>query len=186
MTNYIGENVRYLLWKHRIRHASWTKELAEMAGCGLSRADELIRGEDTGADALELVATAFGIAGEELLGRLLDPGRVDILRENVAYLLGGLAHGEHKQLAAHLGVHPTTVSRWSGGVQRPPVEKRRSLCGYFGLAAGTDLALEPLFLNPTPVGEQAMRERLEVSLRQLPVRTLRELYPALERLLRER
>jgi len=184
MTDFFGENVRYLLWSRGIKHATWSRQVAEWAGCDLARAEELLQGESPSAAELERLARVLEVPDEELrLGRLFDSTRVDVLGKNIEHLLDGLAHGEHKQLAAALDVHPTTVSRWSGGKQQPPAATRERLCRYFGKPAGTDLTTEPLFLDPTPHSEQGMRDRLENYIRQMSVRTLRELYPALERLL---
>jgi len=184
MNDHFGENVRFLLWSRGIKHATWSRQVAEWAGCDLARAEELLQGESPSAAELERLARVLEVPDEELrLGRLFDSARVDVLEKNIEHLLGALAHGEQKQLAAALNVTETTVSRWKNGVQQPPTATRELLCRYFGKPAGTDLTTEPLFLDPTPHSEQGMRDRLENYIRQMSVRTLRELYPALERLL---
>jgi len=57
------------------------------------------------------------------------------------------------------------------------------LRGHSALPRETDLRIEPLFLSPSPVGAREQRDWLSDRIDRLEAETLRDLFPALERIL---
>ena len=183
----VGRNIRYLLWKEGVERNEWPSKLAEWLGCPLKRAEDLLEGH--GAPLLlkekKALANATPLSLEELSGNLLEKHDVDILIENIRHLIKGLPHGKKKEFAAKLGVDVTTVSRWISGAQRPTKKKLEEIGRYFGLPYGTTLDSEPIFLWTEPISESQMKSWLTETIEQVDGKSLRDVFPALRRLLRE-
>jgi len=180
-------NIRYLLWKEGADRKDWPSKLAERLGCTLQRAEDLLEGEgeDLTLKEKRALEKATGLAPEDLSGDLLERHDGDILVENIRHLINGLPHGQKKEFAAKLGVDVTTVSRWIGGAQRPTKRKLEEIGKYFGLPPGTDLDSEAIFLWTEPVSEVQMKSWLMEQIQQIDGKTLREVFPALRRLLKK-
>ena len=161
--------------------------MAEWMGCPLRRAEDLLEGhgETLTAKEKKALVNAKGFSLEDLSGDLLEKQGVDILAENIRYLINGLPHGQKKEFAAKLGVDVTTVSRWLGGAQRPTKKKLEEIGRYFSLPPGTDLDSEPIFLWTEPISESQMKSWITENIQQMDLKTLREIFPALRRLLKK-
>ena len=142
-------------------------------------------GETLTAKEKKALVNTKRLALEDISGDLLEKQGVDILAENIRYLINGLPHGQKKEFAAKLGVDVTTVSRWIGGAQRPTKKKLEEIGKYFGLPPGTDLDSEAIFLWTDPVSETQMKSWLMEQIQQIDGKTLREVFPALRRLLKK-
>ena len=142
-------------------------------------------GETLTAKEKKALVNAKGFSLEDLSGDLLEKQGVDILAENIRYLINGLPHGQKKEFAAKLGVDVTTVSRWIGGAQRPTKKKLEEIGKYFGLPPGTALDSDPIFLWTEPISESQMKNWIAEKIQQMEVKTLREIFPALRRLLKK-
>jgi len=183
----LKRNIRYLLWKEGTERKDWRSKLAEWLGCPLQRAEDLLEGEGGNLTPKEKKALekATGLAPEDLSGNLLEKHGGDILVENIRHLIDGLPHGQKKEFAAKLGVDVTTVSRWIGGAQRPTKKKLEEIGKYFGLPPGTDLDSEAIFLWTEPISESQMKNWVTERIQQADGKTLREVFPALRRLLKK-
>ena len=183
----LKRNIRYLLWKEGADRKDWPSKLAEWLGCSLQRAEELLEGNGEALTSKEkkVLEKETGLAPEDLSGNLLEKQSVDILVENIRHLIDGLPHGQKKEFAASLGVDVTTVSRWIGGAQRPTRKKLEAIARYFGLPPGTDLDSDLMFLWTDPVSETQMKIWLMEQIQQIDWKTLREVFPALRRLLKK-
>jgi len=180
-------NIRYLLWKEGADRNDWPSKLAKWLGCPLQRAEDLLEGEGGNLTPKEKKALekATGLAPEDLSGNLLEKHGEDILVENIRHLIDGLPHGQKKKFAAKLGVDVTTVSRWIGGAQRPTRKKLEAIARYFGLPPGTDLDSDPIFLWTDPISESQMKSWITENIQEADGKTLREIFPALRRLLKK-
>ena len=182
----LARNIRYLLWKEGADRKDWQPKLAEWLGCPLQRSEDLLEGEgeDLTSKEKKALEKATGLAPEELSGDLLEKHDGDILVENIRHLIDSLPHGQKKEFAAKLGVDVTTVSRWIGGAQHPTKKKLEEIGKYFGLPSGTDLDSEPIFLWTEPISESQMKSWLMEQIPHIDGKTLREVFPALRRLLK--
>ncbi len=142
-------------------------------------------GEDLTPKEKKALEKRTGLSPEGLSGDLLEKHGGDILVENIRHLIDGLPHGQKKEFAAKLGVDVTTVSRWIGGAQHPTKKKLKEIGKYFGLPPGTDLDSEPIFLWTDPVSEAQIKNWLMEQIQQIDGKTLREIFPALRRLLKK-
>src|SRR5690349_12819167 len=135
----ISENLRYLLWSRKLQRSQWLDILADWVGSDQSRALALLQGIEPQPGEQEHIAQALDLPIEALVDtRLIDADEVNIVQANLRCLLDTLPHGRKKVIAAHLSVHPTTISRWCSGEQSPSQEHLAGLCRYFGLPYGTD------------------------------------------------
>jgi transcriptional regulator with XRE-family HTH domain len=180
----ITENVRYLLWRADIAQTAWAARLAQWAKCEMPRAQEILQGAALRPSERSGIVHATHCAEEEFHHARLAEG-VDIVRENFRFLITGLEHGKEQHLATHLKVSPVTVSRWASGRQRPHRTVFPAVCRYFELPEGTDLENNALFLLPYPDTESRRRAWLRRQIEQLSPGTLRALFPALQRLLKD-
>ena len=183
----LKRNIRYLLWKGGAERQDWSSRLVGWLGCSLPRAEELLEGEGKELTAKEkkALANVTGLSPEDFSADLLEKQGVNVLVENIRYLINGLPHGQKKEFAASLGVDVTTVSRWLGGAQRPTKKKLEEIGKDFGLPPGTDLDSEPIFLWTEPISESQMKSWITDIIQQTDVKTLREIFPALRRLLKK-
>ena len=179
-------NIRYLLWREGVRRDEWAAKLADLLGSDIRRSQEILSGGvDLQSAEVALIAKAYKVAINKLRTQsLISEEMVDVLTANIRHLIDGLAHGQRKHFAAELGVDVTTVSRWSSSTQRPTKTKLRRICGYFGLPVVTDLERDPMFLSLDPITGTEMRSWLHEQIDGMDADTLRNLFPALQRLLK--
>jgi transcriptional regulator with XRE-family HTH domain len=183
----VTENLRFLLWKARVQRREWAAHLASWVGCTLPRARELLEGTSLSTEEQERIAHAAGVAAEDLqFARLLDMAGIDLPLENLRYLLDSVQRGHKGPLATRLGIHPTTISNWYSGRQKPRKARLDRLRHYCGLEPSIDLATESLFLSDAPHSDKARKEWLYEHIELLDADTLRELFPAFQRLLEHR
>ncbi len=180
--NDAATNVRYLLWKRGLDRRKWREQVASWIGGDGRRAGDLLRGAKPRRDELDHLAKALGVSARDLAGRnLLGDDEVDVLLENLRALIHGLERGKKRSLAAAVDVHQTTVSGWLAGKSRPTPNNVVALSGYFGLPAGTDLATEPLFLSPLPVGESQRKRWLHERVDAMDAAALEHVFSLLAR-----
>lgn len=183
--NYVSRNLRFLLWERNPDRRVWPAQLAAWVDCDLRRAEELLRGDAPRREEIARLAKGVGVShpdltGKDLLARKKD---VDVLRENLRTLIHGLRRGEKGAFAAAVGVHPTTVSAWLSGKQRPERTNIAAVARYFRLPSGTDLEKEALFLSPAPVSAAQRKRWLKEQIDSLDTAALQEIFPALTKLL---
>ncbi len=193
----ISKNVRFLLWKDGATPDQWPKHLRARLVRSLGSyywsgpsgdiaLRRLLAGAQLDDQEIEDVARSFEISEEELRSAdFLQDAGTDVLHENLRQLVGSLEHGGKKRLALELGLDPTTISRWLAAKNRPPSPTLRHLVHYFGLPTGTDLTTEPIFLSPDPLSIVERKEWLRDRIDAMDADDLREIYPALQRLLDE-
>ena len=154
----------------------------------MPRAEELLEGYGVTvsltAKEKKMLAASTGLKPEDLSADLLRKNAINVFAENIRHLAGTLPHGVKKEFAAKVGVDATTVSRWIGGAQRPGKKKLNEICRYFGLPAGTDLDADAIFLGLDPVSEAQVRSWIFEKIEQMDGKTMKEIYPALKRLLK--
>jgi len=180
-------NIRFLLWREGVRRDEWGGKLAKLLGSDIHRAQEVLGGRvDLQPKEIALIAKAYKLGGNKLRTQsLVSEEKVDVLSANIRHLIDGLAHGQRRQFAAELGVDVTTVSRWSTASQRPTKTKLKRICNYFGLPVATNLEGDPIFLSLDPVTGSEVRSWLHEQIDGLDADTLRNLFPALQRLLKK-
>jgi transcriptional regulator with XRE-family HTH domain len=174
------ENLRFLLWQSRLPQSKWFDQLTTWLKGDVERAAALLQGVEPNDQERLLLAELADLRDTDLgLVRLLERSDVNLLRENLHYLLDNLPHGGKKEVAVHLGVRPLTISRWLKGEQQPTRNHLRGLCGYFNLPYATDLERDPLFLELLPISAQDQRKWLHRWLDELDTATLGRLFWAL-------
>lgn len=185
----LSQNVRYLLWRKEIPRAEWTSKLTALLGWAEANAEAFLAG-DSGAlsdTELKTIARFGGVTEADLTTKdLLVAANRAIFHENLSFLIDLLPHGEKKRFATELGVDATTISRWKNGAQEPTKRKVSAIIRYFQLDDETDLRRMPVFLSQAPVGANEMRAWLHQRIDSLSVGALRDLQPALTRLLAKR
>ena len=179
-------NIRFLLWRDGVKRDEWSAKLANLLGSDIPRAQEILSGGvDLQPTEVALIAKAYKVTVNKLRTQsLVSEEKVDVLTANIRHLIDGLAHGQRRQFAAQLGVDVTTVSRWSTAAQRPTKTKLGRIRDYFGLPVATNLEGDPIFLSLDPVTGTEMRSWLHEQIEGLDADTLRNLFPALQRLLK--
>ena len=173
--------------KEGVEGKDWPSKLAEWMGCPLLRAENLLEGrwEALTLKEKKALSNATKLAPEDLSGNLLEKKGIDILLENIRHLINSLPHGQKKEFDAKMGVDVTTVSRWISGAQRPTKKKLQEIGKYFGLPPGTDLDYDPIFLWTEPISESQMKSWITETIQQTDGKTLKEIFPALRRLLKK-
>jgi transcriptional regulator with XRE-family HTH domain len=182
----LQRNIRYILWKEGAERKDWAPSLSKLLKCSLPRAEELLEGEgvELAPKEKKTLAKAACISLNDVSADILETQRVNILVENIRHLINGLPHGQKKEFAASLGVDVTTVSRWLAGAQRPTKTKLGEIWKYFGLPPGADLNSEPVFLWTEPISESQMKAWIVETVREVDGKTLRDIFPAMRRLLK--
>jgi len=145
----------------------------------------LLRTGQLTAKEVDRVAGLHGVSSEDLLHQQLYL-EVDILKENIACLLESVPHGSKKQIAVAVGVDQTTISRWLSGKGRPQPVNQRALERLLSLRQGWRIDVTPLFLFDHPITDNDRRNWIHDRVDALSADGLRQLFPALERLLEDR
>jgi len=76
------------------------------------------------------------------------------------------------------------ITSWASGKFLPDSDKALRICKFFRPYSYTDLKEEPLFLSPSPIDVVEQRAWLEERVKGISDRTIQELFPALQKLLR--
>jgi transcriptional regulator with XRE-family HTH domain len=185
----ISVNVRYKLWRMGEAREQWAAWLQARTQLGLRFLRDLLSGRIVDGQLSPYtgeLSRAFDIDEETLLfADLVRDGGVNVLQTNLQFLFETLEHGGKKVLAESLELDPTTISRWLKGSYAPHGPTLQQLVSYFGLPAATDLRSEPVFLSIEPIAISQRRAWLHRRVEALAPDELRELYPALKRLLEE-
>jgi len=183
----VSTRVRHQLWKQGLAKTEWKHWLDQRLPREGGRNSDLLAGrlrdDLIDEDYLLSLAGVFDLEPEDLrFGQSLG-SKVQVLVENLNYLIKGEGFGGKGRLARELGVNPTTISRWLGGESIPPATTQARLAIHFRLPKGTDLTRDPVFLGLTPVSYQEKRAWLDEHLATLPPDILGDLFPAFQRLL---
>jgi transcriptional regulator with XRE-family HTH domain len=187
---HVAENLRYLLWREGVPREKWHIQLAEWLGSSLERAKNVLTSGNLRPDEQAKIAKLTGFSEEEVqFTRLLEGVRsrhatngVNILTENLRFLIAELDHGKRKQLAESIGVSPNSISRWASGRNKPTKAKLLALSRYFGLSDRINLETVAIFLNPAPVSIVARKQWLHDQIEAMEPGDLQALFPALKRL----
>lgn len=183
MPGVINRNLRYLLWREGVDRRNWSAQLAEWLCCSEQRARVVMEAGSLIEEEIKRISEVLNIEGDELLFRdFLEEAHVDVLRENLRYLIRSPIIVSQKELAFSVGVHPTKVSRWLKD-QRPEDGTLTRLAYLFGLRPDTDLKRDPIFLSSGPIGEMERKAWLKKRIDEMNSRKLNELFPALKLLL---
>jgi hypothetical protein len=193
MPKQVSQNVRFQLYRRGLKQEEWESFLASEARLEPSRVAALLGGRlddsEIAPEELKHLAVALDLPSdaEELrFADLLQDSQTDIFLGNVLFLLDSLKKGQKQELAAHLGVDPNTISRWTKkGLGRRSTAPAKFL-QFFGLHPETDLKTTPLFLESGPVSVDQCRAWVAARIEQIGAHEFQLLYPALKRLLEER
>ena len=186
----ISQNVRYLLWQRGVERSSWVAWLVRECQLDQQRVGKLVRGElhdgEIPTREQAQLCQGLGVTESELRFEDLPNERTDILLENLKFLFSGLERGGKKEVAFTLQVDPTTVSRWLNGTSQPNRTTQDAVSRFFGLPRDTDLRKDPLFLSVSPVAAAEQKRWIVQQVENMSSEELRELYPALRRMLGDR
>jgi hypothetical protein len=186
-------NLRFLLWRSgETDRQRWIIRLSQLLNTSEDAARQLLTGKRkiSGEQVRYLIEKLeVGIQEEDFFFRsLVELEGVDVVRENVRFLLGTLRHGEAKQLGVALSVSDHTISEWKrwrrskGGIEK---QHLLGLARYFGIDPRISLYKEPVFLWLEPVGGHQRREWLRSQILLISEDHLNELFPALRKLLKD-
>lgn len=196
--DFISENIRYSLWRRDIPKHKWVEALTSLVNqCSTSentewhsvtelnrsRANQIIDGAPVSDSELSMICEALGLDPQLMYLRLSVEVEYGVLAQNIRYLTDGLIHGEKRKLSDYLGVHPTTLSRWISGIQKPEKLMVHRLSLWFGLKTGELNNETPLFLELSAISAQERRQWLKNAVDEMDANSIAELFPALKRLL---
>jgi hypothetical protein len=187
MSDSASTNLRFLLWHHKVAKADWAGAVAQWTGSNEARAERLLSGSvPPSVEDLRSLAEALQISEDEILyADLLKEAEVNIWQENVLHLLNTLKHGENKRLASFLDLEGGTISKWKKRLYNPEKKHKQKLQDFFAVPTPIDLEADPVFLSLSPCDATSQRTWLHSKIDHLSERSLQQLFPALERLLRE-
>ncbi len=181
-------NIRYLCWQANPDRSTWPVLLArwlELDEHELGAAIAMLNGlcEPTPAQ-IDKLAMQLALDPQELIfGSLASRGdENEVLKQNVIRLLDGRGDLSQGQLADQIGVAAATVTRWRKGVA-PDKHAKKELVKYFGLRSIDELETRPIFLSYLPVTHAERVAWIQEHIHRLGQQRLRELFPALMRLL---
>lgn len=184
--NFSSKNLCYLLWKAGVQKEKWAITVASWVKCNEKRAWELLADASGISDReLRLICQVHGLAEEDFSYSYyleLDHS-VNILHENIKWMLNSLARGGKKEIATKLNKDQVTLSRWLRGDQVPTAPTLEKLRNVFGIPPSIDLASNPLFLSPQPLLESEQKNWIHSRIDEISYKELQGLFPALQKLL---
>lgn len=175
--DYSTENLCYLLWVRKVPCQAWCAQISEWLACDRSRAWGLLTGAAlTETDYCHL-HSKFEIGRERFrYSRLLSEAGLQLLPLNLHYFMDALEHGQKLQLAAHLNVHRSTISKWLAGMQHPSRKYINMIRAFLKVPPTVDLESDAAFLSPEPVTEFQQRQWL-ADISKLDSSTMQLLFP---------
>ncbi len=185
--NSVSKNLCYLLWKDGVEKTQWTTIVSSWADCDKKRAHQLLTSSSAKLSDSELtfICRIHGLSQEDFFysDYLEKDSEVNILKENLIWMLNTLSYGKKKELAEKINKQPITISRWIKGRQTPSETTIKKLREIFSIPSNIDLKSTPLFLYPYPTIEAEQKTWLHSRIDELPANELRNLFPALQKLL---
>ena len=181
------ENVLFELWNLHIPRQRWINAVADHLKIGIYEARALLEGRRVVVPReLSALASRFCIDEEDLLhSDLVADSNLDVLKTNVDFLFGTVGRGGKKDAAQELEVHETTISAWLSGKQSPTRKNQHALIRLFGLKPTADIERDRIFLSLQPVGHLARVEWVVSRVAEVQPDDLRDLFPALHKMLGE-
>jgi len=183
MESYL-RNLLFLLWEKEKDRNKWPTNLGKILGGEAEDLENILQERiRLSGQQIDRLAEYFNIEKAEFQTvDLLET--TNIFKENFCFLLNECS--EKKDIRKELGVHPSTISKWKSGKQPPSSTHLRHIKKVFGLDDSIDLNRDPLFLSMEPVSDLGKKQWIKENIDSLSPQGLRELYPALRRLLEER
>lgn len=185
-----AENLRYLLWREKVKRHNWVEHMASWAGCDKYRAEALLNDELLQSDEQSRIAEITGCSVDDLQNSRFVGDEVDVLYENIKFLTDKNITGEKlTDIERKTGISRITLSRWriEDAKKRPTPERPQlaKLAEHFNLPPGTNLHTDPVFLALLPVGPVKQKEWLYKQIDHMSAKDLRDLLPALKRLFKD-
>ncbi|MFN7929341.1 MAG: helix-turn-helix transcriptional regulator [Blastocatellia bacterium] len=181
--NQTAENLRFLLWKQKKPREHWATELARMASCTEHRAEKLLQGSALTTAEQKAIAQLAHCQEEDIQSARFLGEEVNVLFENIRFLTDKKITGiTGKEMASAIGVTEVTLSRWKNRKQTPEANQLARLCQFLHISPRIDLKSEAIFLSSSPIGDFMRRQWLRQQIEEIDSQTLRDLFPALERM----
>lgn len=186
----VSLNVRFLLWRKTPDRERWRGAVEKrlLRPWPPEKVQVLLEGQRLTDQEVEDLVQAFAEESEEetfRFGDLVRDAKVNVLKENLEYLIGSAERGRKQEIAKELEVDATTISRWLAGTHSPPRPQQERIVALFGLPPSTNLEEECLFLEYGPLSLQSRRQWLREHVDDLTLDEMRDLFPALQRLFRK-
>jgi transcriptional regulator with XRE-family HTH domain len=181
-SEFQSRNLRFLLWKRLIKRDHWILEFANRLNLDHKEAERILLKGGLNSTQLGIVSNYFCISEEDILFKDFVT-EVNILRENLKFLIDSLEHGGRKKLARDVGVDVTTITRWAKGKNPPDQGNLNRLANSLQISSAVDLTQEPIFLELNPVIATEKRRWLLDAIEKLDTQTLNEFFPALRKML---
>ena len=194
-------NLCFLLWQKKVNREEWVPSLAKWMECDKFRVQEILGGDSPSKQELNSLMSTQNydpdFVQELQFSNLLenkqtletqDPNGFKIFSENVSFLLESLSDSENSKaskISKALDISITTFHRWRKKEQSPTGEKLERLKKYFRLLDDLDLVTNPIFLSLKPIGAIQQRKWLIERISKMDAKQVQELFPALEKILRD-
>lgn len=176
-------NIRYFLFKQReAAREKWADKLHDLLGVSKERAEELLVHGQFSVEELKEFSKLVGHDEFVAVDSPYFEENVDVLLENVRFLAKSIGQ---KKLADKIEVSKDTVSRWCRNVQKITQKHLDSIHHRLRLPSNVDLNNEPVFLFLTPFDDKRRKEWINEKINNLDPGTLSDLFPALEKLLKD-
>jgi len=185
LVELVTENIRFILWQTGRPNWEWAALLRDWLNIKLPLAIRMVEGgELPNSIHLDRLQEVSGLGDEQIqFSKLV--GEIDVLSENLKFLLGEFPRGGLKQFAYNIGVDQNTVSRWRGGGQMPNAERQKTIVELLGLPSGTILKESPLFLSLSPISIGARKQWLKAKIDEAAPDLLADVFPVMERLFKK-
>ena len=181
MLDVKSAGIRYWLWFRNVQRSEWIDMLALWANCSKDRARLLLDGAYLTAEEQQRLAQEFEVE-EARVQNPFSEVELNVLAENLRFLLYEI---KGEEIAAALGVDTNTISRWKNGRQPPRMERLTALKDFLGVPPELNLCEDMLFLSLEPMSNTQRRIWLQKRVSEMRQEDIRELFPALRKLLKE-
>jgi hypothetical protein len=200
-SQHFSINLCFLLWQQKVNREEWVPSLAKWMECDKLRVQEILGGDSPSQQELNsLMSTQnydpdfvqklqfVSLLEEKQTIESQDPKGFKIFSENISFLLETLNDIENSKVSENskaLGISVTTFHRWRKKEQSPTGEKLERLKKYFMIRDDVDLVTKPIFLDLKPIGAIQQRKWLIERINKMDAKQVQELFPALERILKD-
>jgi transcriptional regulator with XRE-family HTH domain len=179
-------NLRWMLFQRCKDPLDWAGELSRITRnfISFSRSHGLLMGGQPTLEEVRALADILKVDPEELQSVPIYARAVPVFRQNLAYLIDSIPHGQKDRVAKQIGITAPQLSRWTTGEIKPRTRNLRQLLKIHGIDPDLQLETAPLFLSMEPLSGYTQRQWVASRVQELPPAEIARIYPALRKLLR--
>lgn len=200
MTDYLAENLRYLIWASKqkpkncgMSYSAYIDVISDRCQIGPDRFRSILSGSSAASDSeIQSIIRTFlpedadripYLNTETLFSEEIEENGENLIMESILYLLNSIPWGKNQDFIDELKIRASTLTRWKSGKMKPSRYYKEKICKYFGISDADSLKHGFLFLGLSPTTTTEKRLQIKRLIDKIDCEKLEMMYPAIVKLL---